>query len=143
VYGQKGWITNIIYVNCFYGWFPCFQNIFPGCLTLLNCTAISSNDDDYTFEFSELTSFKILGFNECCECWILIYDMKAKQNSSQLNHTHWILLDLYKISNICISLLISRIQAHHKISRCDILDVCYGTTQFRGTFYRSHMPRIN
>ena len=55
-------------VNCFYGWFPCFQNIFPGCLTLLNCTAISSNDDDYTFEFSELTSFKILEFNECCEC---------------------------------------------------------------------------
>ena len=39
---------------------PLFSNIFPGCFTLLNCTAISSNDDDYTFEFNELTSFKIL-----------------------------------------------------------------------------------
>ena len=37
-----------------------FSNIFPGCLTLLNCTAISSNDDDYTFELNELTSFKFL-----------------------------------------------------------------------------------
>ena len=48
-----------------------------------------------------------------------------------------------QISNLFISLLISRIQAHHKISRCDILDVCYGTTQFRGAFYRSHMPSIS
>ena len=52
------------FYHCFYGWFPCFQNIFPGSLTLLNCTAISSNDDDYTFEFNELTSFKILEFVE-------------------------------------------------------------------------------